>query len=97
MRYDFPVVQIVKPDLFFNRASLELVPLTRYKVILYGDCVYILPDKHGSLLRWNGNRTAELYAGAALRKIGERDKTHHRLYKYKDGFAFRLSEEIKEG
>ena len=96
MRYNYPVVQIIKPDLLFNRACLEFVPLMLYRVVVSGDLVFILPDKFGNKIHYDGRRSAELYVGAALHKIGERDKTHHKLYRYKDGFSIRLSEVIKE-
>lgn len=97
MRYDYPVVCVSKPDLVFNRPCLDIMPLERYRVGLYGDYLIIRPDKHGSKLFYDGRRSAMLHAGIALRLSGQRGKTHHKLYRYKDGFAIRLSEELEEG
>ncbi len=96
MRYDYPVVCVSKPDLYFNKPCLDIMPLERYLVSLYGDYLIIRPDKHGIKLHYDGSGW-RIRTRTALDLSGWRSKTHHKLYRYKDGFAIRLSEELEEG
>lgn len=90
------MVCVSKPDLVFNRPCLDIMPLERYRVILYGDYLIIRPDKHGIKLNYDGS-SWRIRTRTALDLSGQRSKTHHKLYRYKDGFAIRLSEELEEG
>ena len=98
MEFDFPVIGISQQAVFFNRYAVDMVP-PRIKWFTTSEYVIGIPaardDRDGYITRkvWN---EVVVHFPVPLRKQKKIKPGHYKLYKYKDGFAFKRYEQLEE-
>lgn len=97
-KFDFPVIGISQQAVFFNRYAVDMVP-PRIKWFTTSEYVIGIPaardDRDGYITRkvWN---EVVVHFPVPLRKQKKIKPGHYKLYKYKDGFAFKRYEQLEE-
>lgn len=99
-KYDYPVVGITNDNAFFNKHAVSIIP-TRIKWFTTSEYVIGLPASENDKNRYKARRVWNEVVTHIPKDMKNNKKIgvgHYKVYKYKDGFAFKRYEQLdKDG